>query len=80
MDITRVEDGRGEYFLRGKDGRSWKNPLRGMVVEGSIAVVDDTVFSGLTMRSLLDALLSRMRPRVRAFCLRGVTESISFVF
>ena len=51
-----------------------------MVVEGSIAVVDDTVFSGLTMRSLLDELLSRMRPRVRAFCLRGVTESISFVF
>jgi hypothetical protein len=79
VDITRVEDGRGGYFLRGKDGRSWKNPLRGMVVEGSIAVVDDTVFSGLTMRSLLDALTSKLLPMVRAFCLRGVTESISLM-
>ena len=80
VDITRVEDGRGGYFLSGTDGRSWKDPLRGMVVEGSIAVVDDTVFSGLTMRSLLDALTSKLLPMVRAFCLRGVTESISFVF
>jgi len=27
VDITRVEDGRGGYFLSGTDGRSWKNPL-----------------------------------------------------
>jgi hypothetical protein len=77
VDITRVEDGRGGYFLSGKDGHPWEDPLREIAVEGSIGVVDDTVFSGLTMRSLLDALPSTMLPIVRAFCLRGVADSIS---
>jgi len=45
----------------------------------SLAVVDDTVFSGLTMRALLSALPDAVRRRTRAFCLRGVAESIAMV-
>src|SRR6266581_1437329 len=46
---------------------------------GSLAVVDDTVFSGLTMRSVLEALPPTMLTRTRAFCLRGIGESIAAV-
>ena len=45
----------------------------------SLAVVDDTVFSGLTLRSVLEALPARAPRRTHVFCLRGVAESIAAV-
>jgi hypothetical protein len=45
----------------------------------TLAVVDDTVFSGLTMGAVLDALPADARARTRAFCLRGVAESLRAV-
>jgi hypothetical protein len=44
-----------------------------------LAVVDDTIFSGLTMRSVLEALPPALLPHTRAFCLRGIGESIAAV-
>ena len=79
VDITRVEDGRGGYTLDGVSGHSWEDQVRGLAVEGSLAVVDDTVFSGLTMRSVLGALPSAILPLTQAFCLRGVAESIGMI-
>lgn len=76
VDIARVEDGHGGYVLEGTTGHSWEDQVRGMAVAKSLAVVDDTVFSGLTMRSLLGALPSALLPVTQAFCLRGVAESI----
>ncbi len=40
---------------------------------------EDTVFSGLTMRALISAPPEAVRRRTRAFCLRGVAESIAAV-
>ncbi|HEX4996239.1 MAG TPA: hypothetical protein VFX87_14745, partial [Methylomirabilota bacterium] len=50
--------------------------LTGVADCASLAVVDDTVFSGLTMRALVSALPEAARRRTHAFCLRGVAESI----
>src|SRR5262249_47675230 len=41
------------------------------------AVVDDTVFSGLTLRSVLEALPPALLSRTHAFCFRGVAESVA---
>jgi hypothetical protein len=40
-------------------------------------VVDDTVFSGLTMRTVLQALPPAVLACTHAFCLRGVAESLA---
>jgi hypothetical protein len=42
-------------------------------------VVDDTVFSGLTMRTILLALPAEIRARTQAFCLRGVAASLTSI-
>jgi hypothetical protein len=39
--------------------------------------VDDTVFSGLTLRGVLEALPQALLPRTHAFCFRGVAESVA---
>ena len=49
--------------------------LQGLETCASLAVVDDTVFSGLTMRTILQALPPVVLARTHAFCLRGVAES-----
>ncbi len=79
VDITRVEDGHGGYVLEGTAGRSWEDRVRGLAIVKSLAVVDDTVFSGLTMRSVLRALPSAQLSVTKAFCLRGVAESIGTI-
>ena len=53
--------------------------LDGVADCASLAVVDDTVFSGLTIRALISALPEATRRRTHAFCLRGVAESIAEV-
>jgi hypothetical protein len=81
VDIWREEDEAGAYALAGPA------PLAsqlGTVAPGdSVAVVDDTIFSGLTMRAVLTAVLSALPPRparrVHAFCLRGLAESVEAV-
>jgi hypothetical protein len=78
VGLTREEDGRGGYRLVGGDG-DLKARLADLEDAASLAVVDDTVFSGLTMRGLIEALPGPVRPRTRAFCLRGVGESIATV-
>jgi hypothetical protein len=42
----------------------------------SVAVVDDTLFSGLTMRTVLGALPPAVLARTWVFCLRGVAETL----
>ena len=74
-DLWREEDQDGGYVL------SSPEPLAARLAElapaDSIAVVDDTVFSGLTMRTVLQALPHV--PRTHAFCLRAVAESLPSV-
>jgi len=76
IGLTREEDGHGGYRLVSTVGASLPAQLEGIEAARSLAIVDDTVFSGLTMRSVLEALPPALRSRTHAFCLRGVAESI----
>ena len=74
LDITRQEDERGEHTLA-TGPAPLAAQLAGIDVP-SLAIVDDTVFSGLTMRSVLLALSPSVRARTHAFCLRAVAETL----
>jgi adenine/guanine phosphoribosyltransferase-like PRPP-binding protein len=74
VDLWREEDDDGGYTLSGP------SPLASQVSPlphgDSVAVVDDTIFSGLTMRAVLAALPRTAAQRLHAFCLRAVAESL----
>jgi hypothetical protein len=72
VDLWREEDEDGGYVVAGPEPLAAR--LDGLASGDSVAVVDDTIFSGLTMRTMLGALLPG--PRVHAFCLRAVAESL----
>lgn len=76
LDVTREENGRGGYALVSPGGVPLDVQLAGLEATPSLAVIDDTVFSGLTMRAVLDALPAAVRARTHAFCLRCVAESL----
>jgi hypothetical protein len=76
VDVTREEDGRGAYTLVSTGPAPLAAQLAGLDAAPSLAIVDDTVFSGLTMRSILLALPEPARRRARAFCLRAVAETL----
>lgn len=79
VGLTREEDGRGGYRLVSPGAAGLPAQLDGVSTCATLAVVDDTVFSGLTMRTLIGALPDPVRARSHAFCLRGVAESIETV-
>jgi len=76
VDLTREEDARGGYAVVSLGGVPLADQLAGVDTAASLAIVDDTIFSGLTLRTLLDALAPAVRARTRAFCLRSVAESL----
>ena len=75
VEVTREEDTHGEYVLT-TPGMSLRTQLAHLGAASSVAVVDDTVFSGLTMRAALEALPSGLLAHTRAFCLKCVAESL----
>jgi hypothetical protein len=77
VDVTREEDGLGGYRVVSTTGIPLAQQLPTLDAGSSLAVVDDTVFSGLTMRTVLQALPPEVRARTRAFCLRGVAASLA---
>lgn len=77
VDVWREEDDAGGYALAGPAPLAPQ--LAAVADRDSVAVVDDTIFSGLTMRSVLAALPPHPAARVHAFCLRGVAESVEVV-
>lgn len=79
VDITREEDGQGDYHLVSPSGPAFTAQLATVNPTGSVAVVDDTVFSGLTMRTVLQALPPGVLARTHAFCLRGVAASMDSI-
>jgi hypothetical protein len=76
VDLTREEDGRGGYAVVSPTGASLAQQLAGVEPATSLAIVDDTIFSGITMRQVLEALSPAQRARTHAFCLRCVEESL----
>jgi hypothetical protein len=79
VGLIREEDGAGGYRLVSTEGGELTRRLADVQSHRSLAVVDDTVFSGLTMKGLIGALPGPRRARTHAFCLRGVAESIAAV-
>jgi hypothetical protein len=78
VELTREEH--GDAYALSTLGKPPLDAQLGSVAEAaSIAVVDDTVFSGLTMLAVLDALAPAALGRAHAFCLRGVGESLARV-
>ena len=79
VGLTREEDGAGGYRLVCTEPGGLDAQLDGARDCSALAVVDDTVFSGLTMTGLIGALDAPQRARTHAFCLRGVAASIATV-
>lgn len=79
LGLTREEDGRGSYALASTTGAPLATQLENLEGCRSVAVVDDTVYSGLTMGSVLAALPAAARARTHAFCLRAVGESLEAI-
>jgi hypothetical protein len=79
VEVTREENGQGGYNVVSLTGVPLAAQLRAVDTVSSLAVVDDTVFSGLTMRTVLRALPPQVLAHTRAFCLRGVAESVPSV-
>src|SRR5262249_54734735 len=79
IGLTREEDGRGGYRLVSTTGEPLAEQLVGVETAGSLAVVDDTIFSGLTLGGVLRALPSALLAPAHAFCLRGVAASVTAV-
>jgi hypothetical protein len=79
VDVTREEDGHGGYNVVTTTGIPLAQQLPTLAAVSSLAVVDDTVFSGLTMRTVLQALPPEVRARTQAFCLRGVAASLASI-
>jgi hypothetical protein len=79
VDLTREEDGRGDYAVVPLRGAPLTAQLAGVETAASVAVVDDTLFSGITLRTLLGALPPAVHTRTHAFCLRGVAQSIPLI-
>ena len=75
VDLWREEDEDGGYVLSSPEPLTVR--LAELASADSIAVVDDTIFSGITMRAVLAALPGA--PRVHAFCLRAVADSLASV-
>ncbi len=76
VDVTREEDRAGGYHVVSTTATPLAQQLPALDIASSIAVVDDTVFSGLTMRTILQALPPEVRTRTHAFCMRGVAASL----
>jgi hypothetical protein len=79
VDITREEDGHGGYNVVTTSGIPLAQQLPPLDATSSLAVVDDTVFSGLTMRAVLLALAPDVTARTQAFCLRAVAASLPVI-
>lgn len=79
VEVTREEDNQGGYTLVSTTTEPLQNQLRGLDAYSSVAVVDDTVFSGLTMCTVLKTLPAGVLAHTHAFCLRGVAESLPMV-
>jgi hypothetical protein len=77
VDLTREEDQQGGYAVVSPTGVPLAQQLRGIETAASLAIVDDTIFSGITMRQVLETLPAATRARTHAFCLRCVEESLT---
>jgi hypothetical protein len=75
VDVWREETDDGGYVLGAAATLAAR--LRELPDVARLAIVDDTIFSGFTIRAVLSALPSDRRPRVQVFCLRAVADTLA---
>lgn len=75
VGVSREEHA-GGYRLVSTTEASLGAQCAGLDDAASVAVVDDTIYSGLTMRAVLEELGPAVRRRAHAFCLRAVARSL----
>lgn len=76
IDVTRVEAARGVYRIPDRpDAEAW---LRG-ISRLPLAIVDDTLYSGLTLSWVLDRLPSSLLPGTEAFFLQAIADALPAV-
>jgi len=75
VELTREEADDG-YVLSTLGRPPLAAQLAAIDTTGAVAVVDDTVFSGMTMLAVLRALPAAALARAHAFCLRAVGDSL----
>ena len=76
IEVAREETSGDVYQLVTNGAGSLVEQLAPVTRATSIALVDDTVFSGLTLGAVLRALPADAQARTRAFCLRAVDVSL----
>ncbi|MHB8576285.1 MAG: hypothetical protein ACYDCQ_13250 [Dehalococcoidia bacterium] len=74
LNITREETGWGEYRIRG--GTDRLDAELAATGAGPHAVVDDTLYSGLTLRSVLDRLPAKTLRQTTVFLLQAIAETL----
>jgi adenine/guanine phosphoribosyltransferase-like PRPP-binding protein len=79
VEVTRLEAADGGYVLDTPRRPALAAQLSALDLHGRVAIVDDTVYSGLTMRAVVSALPAGVQARAHAFCLRGVADGIATV-
>ncbi len=76
IEVAREENAAGSYDLSTGGAGTLGHQLASVAGAASVAVVDDTVFSGLTLEAVLRGLPRGTLERTQAFCLRGVADSL----
>ena len=77
VEVAREENADGGYDLVTGGAGALAEQVAPVADALSIAVVDDTVFSGSTLGAVLHALPPGALARTRAFCLRAVDASLA---
>jgi len=75
LDITRVENGDGTYVLVSRSGRTIGEQVAAGGAFRSCALVDDVLYTGFTVRSVLRHLPRERIGRCALFFTRGIGES-----
>lgn len=79
LDASRQEANEGGYTLISVTQKSLEDQVRDLDKYESIAIVDDTLFSGFTVRTILGLLPDEIRDKTEVYCLRCVQESLESV-
>ena len=77
IEVAREETSDGGYALVTGGRGTLNDQLARVEGAASVAVVDDTVFSGLTLDAVLRALPDGTLMQTHAFCLRAVQASVA---
>lgn len=76
IGITRQETAIGKYEIISTVDISLKEQLVDINAD-SIAIVDDTIYSGLTLHSILQLLLEIKSKRIHIFALQAITDTLT---